>query len=675
MSLSLTTVVSGFTYTPSSGIYTNITSVEFTVTFSEELLDFNAIWLFGDGTYSAGTETTVEHTYSKPGTYLVSLIAFNTIEEFRNYLVTNGQSLSALPTSQEYLTYTQSVSVVNFVTDSISYVNAPDGVLQSRVQTTPFRIEFQSSRNAIPSIQLFSENSISQPWQTVDPKWSHLKPQWRFLDSEGERVDSIQPKQADVVTLIKNGTAALSATPFDPNISSTLNVGVSGFVDFYYVDDMPGEVILHATLDTAQYNNPYDKEYVNTVPSYANSTLTLTTNYTVSGSQPYQLRIDSNGIPTFTLEGTKWQFMLMPYVITIVDSEGYALRNYPLTNAHGDAYPINRSLVSINSAGVIFEIPIANFQRYDENGFDVGGHYEGFLQPLSSIGFTQLYATVTMATSAGLISLTGASVPFDIVSYNDVYDIRKFNEDFDMAATIKSYALQETIARNTVLFDGFIGQIVGDADSPPEDIGKSTYEKISNYVDNHSDIDKCNIDKLYSICQELGIPIDNYNLDYPANLKRILNILSISYSRLKGSREKFSRDFIRTPTIDSATNLGSELTTNTYQITAGTDIVIHEKFTDAYELFLTVPLSGADIYPLWSLSAFNLKTPLDTYYDFFAYISGYTDTQVEGVINWGSSGTTLTEGVSSIDVWLGQSGSIDAILDYQLRRGLELINN
>lgn len=674
MSLTLTTVVSGFTYVPASEIYAKITSVQFDVTFNGELLDFNSIWIFGDGTYNVTTDTQIAHTYSKPGTYLVTLIVFNTIEEFRAYLVQNSLALSAVPVTQEYLTFTQSVSVVNLVHDSITFTNVPSGVLQSRIQATPFRVEFSSSSNTTPVFQLYSENSLSQPWQSVDPKWSHLQPQWKFLDINGDEVDTLSPETSALHTLVKNGNASLSATPFDDTIPSTLVAGTSGYIDFYYVDDLPADVILHATLNTFNYDNPADAEHAY-APSYANSTLALTANYTISASDPTALRIDSNGIPSFTLEGTKWQNALIPYVISIVDVEGYVLRNYPLSNAAGDLYSINRVLVGVDSNGVTFELPDAYFQRYDENDKDAGGYFAGFFQPLSTIDVTQLSATVTIQTSAGNVVLTGSSVEFDIQVYSELFGISKINEDFNMAGTIKSYALQETIARNTVLFDELIGQIVGDGDSEPESIGKATHERIANYVENHSDVDKCNIDKLYSLCQEMGIPIEDYNLEYPSNLRRIMNIVSIPYARLKGSREKFARDFKQSLEMYSSPNLGEQLDTTTYQITAGVDIVIQEKHTDAYEIIHTVTLNSQFIYPLLALSAYNFKMPLDTYYNFYEYVPVYTDDLVEGVIDWENPGTTLTEGVSSIDVWLGDSGTVDAILDYQLRRGLELISN
>ena len=53
----------------------------------------------------------------------------------------------------------------------------------------------------------------------------------------------------------------------------------------------------------------------------------------------------------------------------------------------------------------------------------------------------------------------------------------------------------------------------------------------------------------------------------------------------------------------------------------------------------------------------------------------FDNTQLDGVISWDDTYTTLNENISSIDVWLGDFGTVETILDYELRRGLELINN
>ena len=673
MALTITPLISGFTVTPNVNVYTDVTNVTFTTIVADALIDFNVVWLFGDGTYTASTETTVNHTYNKPGEYTVTMIVFNTIEEWRSYIQQESLSLSALPASQEYVLFTMPVTVTNKILDSISFAFTPVPAYQGRKQSTPFRIEFYSSQNTIPQIQLYSKNSLSQPSISVAPKWSHLRPRWRFVDIYNNELDVLTPAVSSVNSIVMTGAVSISAIPYDSTLASTTVVGVSGYTDFYYIDDMPGTVELHATMDTQQYSNTEDDAY-NKIPSYSNSMVDAVYNCVTYDSFPNKLVITSNGIPSFTLDGTKWIKALTPYVITICDFDGYILFNYPVSNSNGNLRLITRGLTNVALSDVIFEDSRAVFQRYDSDNFDVGGYYTGFFQVLTAADNVQLQATVSLDTNFGSLLLNGISAPFNVMSYDDSFGLRKFNEDFDMAETIKSYALQETISRNTVLFDDFIGQIVGNADSAPEDLGKSIYERTANFTANHSDIDACNIDKLYSLCQQLNIPIEDYNFDYPANLKRLINIVSISYSRLKGSRELNNRNFVETTSLSSASNLGGKIDTSTYYLSAGTNIVIREKHTDSYELFNVVSLSGYNVYPIEYLSEFNFKTPLDVYYIFYEYVPKYTLTQEEGIIDWENPQTTLIEGVSSITEWQQDAGIMDTLLDYQLRRGLELIS-
>ena len=49
------------------------------------------------------------------------------------------------------------------------------------------------------------------------------------------------------------------------------------------------------------------------------------------------------------------------------------------------------------------------------------------------------------------------------------------------------------------------------------------YERISNYVANHSDIENCNINQLYSLSNQIDVPIDDYNFNFPPELRNRVN--------------------------------------------------------------------------------------------------------------------------------------------------------
>src|SRR5690606_28017117 len=83
-------------------------------------------------------------------------------------------------------------------------------------------------------------------------------------------------------------------------------------------------------------------------------------------------------------------------------------------------------------------------------------------------------------------TIIGESNRFNIFSQEGQYTIAKANENIDFKELYKSYRFQDTIANAPILFDDFIGSILGDIDSSPNTIGKRVYEKISNFVDNNS---------------------------------------------------------------------------------------------------------------------------------------------------------------------------------------------
>ena len=88
----------------------------------------------------------------------------------------------------------------------------------------------------------------------------------------------------------------------------------------------------------------------------------------------------------------------------------------------------------------------------------------------------------------------------------------------------------------------FIGSIFGDIDSAQDSLGKSTYEKIQNFFDNNAVIDYANIDQLASILQSYNLPkINKYSL--PPKIKRLLDLLSISQTRLFGNINQNKDDF------------------------------------------------------------------------------------------------------------------------------------
>lgn len=295
----------------------------------------------------------------------------------------------------------------------------------------------------------------------------------------------------------------------------------------------------------------------------------------------------------------------------------------------------------------------------------------------------------------GLRTLTGATT-FNILPSGGKYKIAKMNEDFDPSETIKSYRFQQLLLDDEIFFDEFYGSIVGTVSSEPTELGKAIYEKIANFVGNTSDPDTCNIRTLYSMCQQTGTSVDNYNFVYPAGLSRVVDLLSISHKRLYGERSKFSRDFDKsgTTSADIGVNLGSEIDTATYIVSAGIPIVAQQLFNREYTVITPMYIEGSaddpgyvssvgllSSYPLssystswrWRLNTGAADSDIGKYYNFYTYNVKYSNLQLEGVIDWDNPYTNINHTLSSIDPWYEDDGIVDTMIDYELRKGLGLI--
>ena len=301
----------------------------------------------------------------------------------------------------------------------------------------------------------------------------------------------------------------------------------------------------------------------------------------------------------------------------------------------------------------------------------------------------------------GLRTLTGETT-FGIYSSGGRYSVSKVNEDFDPAATIKTYRFAPNMIQNNKLFDEFLGTIVGTVSSDVNSLGRVIYEKISNFVDNHSDPDTCNIDSLYSLLEMYGVDVNQYNYTYPGRLQRIMNIVSISHSGLWGGREKYDRDIdIRRPGASlEPDNLGEELDITTYMVSADMPIVSKHLYNSDYRKVVTgyiepyeatghgsvnssfyeskyntlssYPLSGYTPYWGWGLTTGVSGTDIEKTVKFYEYKEGFTNIQVEGTIDWNNPHTTLNESLSDINSWTEDNGIVEQLIDIELRKGLQL---
>ena len=365
-----------------------------------------------------------------------------------------------------------------------------------------------------------------------------------------------------------------------------------------------------------------------------------------------------------------------------------------------DAY--NRLIVVNSFENKVFTIPINNrslssVQIMPTTLVSSVSTHDGFIYGTKSAygDWTGYRWLNKYKNTTGIRRLSGSST-FTVLPSAGIHSISKFNEDFDPAETIKSYRFQPLLIDQTVLFDDFIGTAVGTISSSPTDIGRHIYEKISNFVSNISDVDECNINSLYSICEQYGFNLDNYNYNYPGSLNRLMSLLSIQHGKLWGQRSKYQSDFKDYGTGDAkyALNRGTELDPLTAIVIVGQPIVAMQLFAKEYKLINPMYLNGASSHPdydssvgflsSYPLSAFrpqwgwglynNLSgADIKDYYNFFEWNDVTNNIQLEGVIDWDGGVTTLNETVSALSAWTDKDGIVETMIDYELRKGLGLL--
>jgi hypothetical protein len=247
------------------------------------------------------------------------------------------------------------------------------------------------------------------------------------------------------------------------------------------------------------------------------------------------------------------------------------------------------------------------------------------------------------------------------------------------------------------LFDEFLGSAVGDAQSSPNSLGKKVYEKVSNFVDNVSYVDTCNVAALKSIHHMIDDDfwsLNSYSFNSPANVSRLVDLCSIKYSKLRGSFNKYAENFDNKGTLSNTDILGITTTTSfgkninnevnvyTYTLSSGVDgnLVAYEKFSGAYHLINTnIAVLSTNTYQIsayqptwgWGLVLPDKYRPTDIvkYYTFFTYVSTYDGRQIDGVLNWSDNNNTIPP-ISSVDQW---NGIMNSMFVQALAEGLEVI--
>ena len=710
---------------------------------------------FGDGTFAYNL--TSSHIFEYPGQYTVRMV----LRDCNNNAILASYSDDV--TIQDYITNTFTTTWSGSeLSASPANLNLQAGEFSKPItinSQTPFYQDFQD---------IFF--SVSASWDNyfnlVDNKFNDLKTYWSFYNKEYINnlsayeyvpIQKISLSSSNIYAQLSGGSIV---TCLSSSLSSVL-VGSSGLDVIYF--KTPDQLNWSANPVTISLFKDRDNIFANSITGYKNNNytnnFTVTLSSLVVGTSAQILTgnggiaFSSNGITaegdeisSFNVSPVQYKGLGIPFIITPKNTNNYTMKGMKVLSAHAMSHGVSAhvqfSLLSgtVLSAATLVDASYYTISSLNNSLSDISTDYQ--LQTLPSFWYRGLLTfndTISTAPAALILSahciyeniytkLTAystGSTPLTCYPKN-YYDFYKHNEDFDFEQTIKDLRFQEILIDKDVFFTDFIGTIFGDVSSSYDVIGKKIYEKIFNFTQNTADIDLCGVNELISLSRlvdENGIVFDRALAQEPTAVKRFLDVLSINYNKFRGTKNKFDENFDpqgHTTKEIYGKNLGPKIENPlAYEVTAGTDLVAYERFSDTYTRLNTYQplcalgtLSGAtgwtygnavtgnsgnlNTYMLssfrtetadsplsasganhwgWGLvlpATFALSTVTDKFYDFYTLSAVYDDTILNGMIDY-TTGQTTVDYTTPLSALEGDENIFDILIRNSLFSSLSLL--
>lgn len=429
----------------------------------------------------------------------------------------------------------------------------------------------------------------------------------------------------------------------------------------------PFRGVNYLTLDVNQ--NPWFTYSYSRIGKIDNTTASVST-LNLSGSDlttgiPDWIYINRNTDET-ALEGISSDIRGKIYVINSVENQIYVVNSN--TFSIENKFYLNPQGFSYYTKGQ-FEPTLVEYNTWSKSA-QAQGDWSGW-RWINKYGSSKL--PYYPYSSTDTVYLTGYSRELDFYVSNP-YEIFKINENHDLAQQMSDVTFMQSLLNSPVLYKNFLSTIFGKYPFKHDDLGVSNYEKIANFTIDHSDIDYANVQQLYSLAQLVNLTPDNFRLKYPFDVERLMDLTSINQSRLWGCRS-INQDYFNKPSEEGVLNRGNLISSSTYFVSAGEPVILKSKSLNQYRYIPTGLLYGLSSYSLNDLASSIGLDPVswDQYYEFYTFIPGSNDTQIEGIIDWDNSQTTLQENVSSVEFWDGSEGAIETMFSYYLYKGLGLL--
>ena len=708
------------------------------------------------------------YNFPLPGVYKITLftadLSGEPIQNYTTYLTAFNYITDVINTSNVAVNdvYFNSTNTGTGINQSRTYIDNLT-VLASQYTVPIYVTRYNTWQlcNSLSSvdykIELYCDGSFSEDYENrkyYETNWYHLVNFWQFRnESKTTIIRSLSTDSTNIFLNYDGYTGSISTL----SSANSIFVGTSGQNIFYFKDDKPSndtyeklyltQNLKDVPLASQILKNKFLSVFEKGLPIINNSStiIDLLVDYTV----PAAWSFTSNGLTQPPLPNIMFNGSSFPVFISPADDQGNSLKYYGQLSyiPNSAAFSDNTFKLALLSAdGTKNNIGNNNlfptsftYGEYDSNNITtnlLSSFYAGVL----SANFTNSFESIGVTTNFSLsTAYTKIQAPFTInpvvlsafgfVMDSDgfskyieglylfnyypefiEYNLMKVNENFDYVEALKSYALMPRLKDQTALFDEFFAYVGGSQESSPNTIGKRYYEKIANFVDNNADVDGANITQLYSLFDEINYKDKNYKINFPADMQRVMDLLSINYSKLVGYDTGNSSNYQKNPLVDaqySQTNIGPALTDASI-VTAGTNIIIYQYFggvyttvtpstvacdTTALQTYSAANPSSVDItfnglssYPISAYqNNWNWGLPTDInwssmYQQFSFYLqvpTVVTDiNKIDGYIDWSNNLTTLSaiQYNSNLSTYFTMSGGLmEQYIGNALRRGVGLI--
>lgn len=661
-----------------------------------EIIPNQFLWDYGDGTQEFALTGT--HSFIEPGRYEITLFVYD--NDNNAYQSSYSQTITAF----DYIENTiQFDNLSAFLQLGSSVYSQPLSVIQTFSAQYWNTLSAQSSTifchvSGAPNPSLFNPDIYNHPYRHLIPTHSF------YLQGFDERI----PTQ----------TLSLCCAPLYGEISNNqvVRTALTSENSFVVGCSAIEKVYFKSSYKTPQLNLVFTPLFNTNSTSYVLSCSVAESTLSFTGTTPYGTKINSNGLwrpsnsTDFTIYPHKYVHSAISFVIGfrplyvptgLLLSGEIALNEKPLN--YVTSFTSNTAINEILIQPIRYN-DIEGIYEYDPSAVltilnDLSGYQSApVIMGKVTHNNSAVYAGLSCVISLSGNKSTAFSSAYSVYPLSGSYYLSKINEDIDFQETMKDLRFQEFLLEDPKLFDDFLGSAMGNNLSWYNAPGKKAYEKIQNFVGNTIDIDTCNVNAFYSIANSIGIEPTNYdklNFAFPSDVRRMVDLGSISWRKLKGEQNKFNQDFnalgIGLSSNTYAINLGDEIDYETYTFNANEDnkIIAFEKFSGYNTLVSTNLLSAANVQYRTSyevaLSSYNetwgwgLVLPdgfsgidIPDYYVFYNYRPNYP-ASTTAIINEDDILNTVEDtydGNIDYSAWSAESGVLSQLILQTLNQNL-----